>query len=61
MKVYLIGAGPGDPELITVKARRILQECDAVVYDDLIPVEILGLAPQTPDGSMWASAGARTT
>ncbi|NMD41547.1 MAG: uroporphyrinogen-III C-methyltransferase, partial [Deltaproteobacteria bacterium] len=45
MKVYLIGAGPGDPELITVKARRILQECDAVVYDDLIPVEILGLAP----------------
>lgn len=46
MKVYLIGAGPGDPELITVKARRIIQECDAVVYDDLIPGEILGLAPR---------------
>jgi uroporphyrinogen III methyltransferase/synthase len=45
MKVYLIGSGPGDPELITVKARRILEGCDAVVYDDLIPGEILGLAP----------------
>ncbi|MGC9325118.1 MAG: uroporphyrinogen-III C-methyltransferase [Desulfomonilia bacterium] len=46
MKIYLIGAGPGDPELITLKARRILQGCDAVVYDDLIPGEILGLAPR---------------
>lgn len=47
MKVYLIGAGPGDPELITVKAQRILSGCDAVVYDDLIPGEILGLAPRS--------------
>jgi len=46
MKVYLIGAGPGDPELITMKAKRIIEECDAVVYDDLIPGEILGLAPK---------------
>lgn len=45
MKVFLIGAGPGDPELITLKAKRILEGCDAVVYDDLIPEEILGLAP----------------
>ena len=44
MKVYLIGAGPGDPELITVKARRVMDLCDAVVYDDLIPDEILSLA-----------------
>lgn len=44
MKVYLIGAGPGDPELITVKAQRILAGCDAVVYDDLIATEILQLA-----------------
>ena len=44
MKVFLIGAGPGDPELITIKARRILEGCDAVVYDDLIPEEVLGLA-----------------
>ena len=47
MKVYLIGTGPGDPELITVKARRIIPVCDAVVYDDLIPGEILLLAGKT--------------
>lgn len=41
MKVYLIGTGPGDPELITVKAARIIAGCDVVVYDDLIPREIL--------------------
>jgi len=45
MKVYLIGAGPGDPELITLKARRVLETCGAVVYDDLIAREILALAP----------------
>ena len=44
MKVYLIGAGPGDPELITVKASRIIPLCDVIVYDDLIPAEILSLA-----------------
>jgi uroporphyrinogen III methyltransferase/synthase len=44
MKVYLIGAGPGDPELITVKAVRAIGACDTVVYDDLIPEEILLLA-----------------
>ncbi|MEN6473151.1 MAG: uroporphyrinogen-III C-methyltransferase, partial [Syntrophaceae bacterium] len=44
MKVYLIGAGPGDPELITVKAVRVIGACDTVVYDDLIADEILLLA-----------------
>ena len=32
MKIYFVGAGPGDPELITVKGKRLLEEADLVVY-----------------------------
>lgn len=43
-KVYLIGAGPGDPGLITVKAREILRQADMVIYDYLVNKEILAEA-----------------
>ncbi|HMK45872.1 MAG TPA: uroporphyrinogen-III C-methyltransferase [Methanocella sp.] len=39
-KVYLIGAGPGDPELLTLKAARILREADIIMYDALVGQEI---------------------
>jgi uroporphyrin-III C-methyltransferase len=43
-KVYLIGAGPGDPELITVKGLRLIKQADVIIYDRLIPTELLGEA-----------------
>src|ERR1044071_532383 len=45
MKVYLVGAGPGDPELLTVKGRRILEQADSVLFDHLAPDALLALAP----------------
>ncbi|MFB3765727.1 MAG: precorrin-4 C(11)-methyltransferase [Methanotrichaceae archaeon] len=53
MKVYFIGAGPGDPELITVKGRRLIEEADLIVYTgSLINPDLLkGLKAQLVDSS----------
>lgn len=45
--VALVGAGCGKADLITVKGLRLLQQCDAVVYDDLIDLELLDSVPET--------------
>ncbi len=43
MTVYLVGAGPGDPDLVTVKAARLLRECDVVIHDRLADSSLLDL------------------
>lgn len=44
-KVFLVGAGPGDPELLTVKALIVLAAADAVVHDEFVSAEVLALVP----------------
>jgi uroporphyrin-III C-methyltransferase len=44
-KVYICGAGPGEPELLTLKAKRLLKTCDVILYDRLVTKDILDLVP----------------
>jgi len=44
-KVFLVGAGPGDPELLTLKAAKALRSADVVLHDELVSTEILALIP----------------
>ena len=48
-KVYLVGAGPGDPELLTLKAAKVLRSAEVVLHDELVSREILRLIPPTAD------------
>jgi uroporphyrin-III C-methyltransferase len=55
-KVYLVGAGPGDPDLLTVKAHRLIAGAALILHDDLVPPTILALAAA---GAQVVSVGKR--
>ncbi|HEY1989748.1 MAG TPA: uroporphyrinogen-III C-methyltransferase [Acidimicrobiales bacterium] len=49
MTVYLVGAGPGDPELLTRRGATLIEKADVVIHDRLIPQELLSLAPSAAE------------
>jgi len=59
--VYLVGSGPGDPELLTVKARRLLDEADVVLHDKLPGPEIIDSVPEAKREDVGKRAGGDRT
>jgi uroporphyrin-III C-methyltransferase len=60
-KVYLVGAGPGAADLLTLRAVRLLGEADIVFHDALVPAEILALAPQAAKVAVGKRCGRHST
>jgi uroporphyrin-III C-methyltransferase len=48
-KVYLVGSGPGDPELLTIKAKRLIESADVILYDQLPGQIILAMLPESAE------------
>ncbi len=58
-KVFLVGAGPGDPELLTLKGLRCLNRADVVVYDRLVDSRLLSLSPASAERILVGKKGGR--
>ena len=48
-KVYLVGSGPGDPELLTIKAKRLIESAQVILYDQLPGKAILDMLPESAE------------
>ncbi len=59
--IYLVGSGPGDPELLTVKAARLLEDCDIVLHDKLPGPKILDQLPDDAEDVGKRAGGERTS